>query len=238
MSNNRSNENKGKREKTSLTLEEPLVFGDTYETKITTLRKLSKTIAGLFDGAFQDFVGCNIVPEVNTGQLKLALFFKDNGGNDIIPLDHIQNNNRGVRPSIANRISSFNARNRNKTLELSQDLKDVLSDFIPTGRKNNVNWNQHVTEVTTQSTIGYTIYIQVTGFDINRILKVLYGGQDEDGSRIDYNIQVLRPIGQINYSANQDYLVSILKVNNKAVEELTKDVGMMPSVGDIPMVRA
>lgn len=216
---------------------EPLPFDGVMKSKLTTTIALSKTINQLFRPIFSDYEGCIIAPD-SYGQLQVSLYFKDKGitgREDVIKsLQPVIERVKGT--SAIDRIMQMNLRNSSKAYDLSKETKDILSEFIYTRGNAKVNWNQHVIEQTERQYNGQIIYVKVVGLDLVRLVRKIYGGKI-DGSRIDYNISIIKPIGTDMSGYNQNFLVNIQQLDSKEVERLANEIGIVPQVGAIQMVR-
>lgn len=216
---------------------EPIPFDGVMKSKLTTTIALSKTINQLFRPVFSDYEGCIIAPDAY-GQLQVALYFKDKGmigGEDVIKsLFPVTERIKGT--SAIDRVMQMNLRNSSKAYDLSKETKDILSEFIYTRGNSKVNWNQHIVEQTERQYNGQVIYVKVVGLDLVRLVRKIYGGKI-DGSRIDYNISIIKPIGADMTGFNQNFLINIQQLDSKEVERLANEIGVVPQVGTIQMVR-
>lgn len=239
--NNRGGNNNGnanqKAEPIRLNVE-PLEFDGVMKSKLTTTISLSKTINQLFRPVFVDYEGCIIAPD-QFGQLQVALYFKDKGQamredsiKTLVPVTE-----RVQGSSAIDRIMKMNLRNSSKSYDISKETKDILSEFIYTRGNAKVNWNQHIVEQTERNYNGYSIYVKMIGLDLVRLVRKIYGAKI-DGSRIDYNISIVKPIGMdVTGGANQNYLINIQQLDSKEVERLASEIGVVPVQGNIQMVR-
>lgn len=217
---------------------EPLEFDGVMKSKLTTTISLAKTVNQLFRPVFSDYEGCIIAPD-QFGQLQAALYFKDKPmvtrEDSIKTLVPVTERVQGT--SAIDRITRMNLRNSSKSYDVSKDTKDILSEFIYTRGNSKVNWNQHIVEQTERTYNGYSIYVKVIGIDLVRLVRKIYGGKI-DGSRIDYNISIVKPIGMdMSGGMNQNYLINIQQLDSKEVERLASEIGVVPVQGNIPMVR-
>lgn len=218
------------KEKHYLRLEKPLEFKGTINGDITTTVELAKQINKLFKQAFGDYEGCTIGFN-QFGQPTATLFFKEKGGGDIIPL---ASPTRGANPN--DRIKSMNLRYKNKTYKLSDELKDVLEQFVDSAR-GQINWDQKVHEITENGFGGVAaIYVKIDDINVNKILKVMYGGRSEEG-RLDYNVTMIKPVGAMHGGFSQTYIIKIDQLDVSKVEKLATQLGVIPSIGTIPMIR-
>lgn len=242
--NYNNNNNKGgnqnaqqKREPLSLNID-PLEFDGVMKSKLTTTISLAKVVNQLFRPVFTDYEGCIIAPD-QFGQLQAALYFKDKG--------HVRNQDeiktlipvteRVQGSSAMDRVMRMNLRNSSKSYDVSNETKEILSEFIYTRGNAKVNWGQHIVEQTERGYNGYSIYVKVVGIDIVRLVRKLYGGKI-DGARIDYNVSIIKPIGMdMSGGMNQNYLINIQQLDSREVERLASEIGVVPVQGNIPMVR-
>lgn len=217
---------------------EQMEFGGTLKTELTTTLDLANLVNSIFKPIFHDYVGCVILPNQFGQSLELSLFFKDKGvptnGSVKNLVNAVDANTRGASPM--DRIRNMNIRNSNKVYSLTDETKEALSEFIFSRPGQNINWNQLVYEVAEQSFNGHQIYVKVCGLDLLKILRKVYGKRN-NGSYNDYSINIIKPLMQVS-NMDSNYLVSILQLDTKRVEELCKKIGMMPAQGNIAMVRA
>lgn len=222
-----------KREKTKLEIIQPDEFPSTFRSGLITTMDLCKKINAMFKSAVSDYWGSTILPNPSTGQLELVIYLKDLGNSDKIKLiQPVTNINKNS--SIMNRLTSLNNRQLGKTIELTQDGKDIFEDFVI---RNNgkVNWKQHTVEVTeaisTYQTNKYNIYLKVFNLDLPSVLKTLWGSRGENGESYSYSINYIRPVSQ------QNHIIEVKNYDNRAIEALAEKVGLIPTVGNFGIVR-
>lgn len=235
--NNQQQPQQETRKKAKLYLEEPLEFVGTIDGHITTTVDLAKNINTLFNTAFGDYEG-SVISQNHLGELTASLFFKDTGAGNIEPLvkTNVRGSNKSMSP--AERVRNMNLRNINKTYTLSEELKEILEQFLNLSPKAKVNWDRMYSEVAERMYGGMNnIYVRVDNININKVLKVLYGSETANKERLEYNITVIKPIGMGAGGINQNHIIKVDRLNVKEIERLANKVGMMPSVGTIPMIR-
>ena len=211
---------------------EPIPFDGLLKSKIISTIDLSKLVNSVFRNALADYEGSIILPMQN-GQFDCTLYFKDRGpirgqSDQIKNLVSITGPNRGV--SAVDRITAFNNRTSNKLYSLTEETKQILSEFMSVKKGQNINWNQHVFEQTEQTYNANIVYVKVCNIDIIKILKKIYGGKVA-GDYCDYNITIIRPTGLNNY------LISIQQLDTKEVEKLAQSVGIIQTGNSIAMIR-
>lgn len=219
---------------------EPLEFDGELKSKMIKTSELGGMITTMLRAILSDYQGCIIVPD-NSGQLRLFLYFKDHGYP--IPegkykcLRSALNMNKNA--SSFEKINFFNMRNRMKTYDLTDDAKELLSEFIPTKPGEKIKWDKLMIEKTQQEIGSYSVMVELAGLDLNRVVRKLYGAR-ENKARLDYSVSLVRPLTPVNCSgqfnpANAIYLVNVLQMNNEQVAKLANTVGFVPTNGQIPM---
>lgn len=239
MNNQRqNNQNQGakgneKVEKFSVRLEEPLKFISTIGGELTTSIDLCGSINTLFKSIFPDYEG-SVMMVNNFGQPTLTLFFKEKGGGDIIPLT-----SRAMGNSPTERLNRMNLRNKSKTYTVSDKLKDVIEQFSIQQGRQKLNLDNKVTEIAQQSYGMSSILVSVSDIDLNKVLKTLYGERDkETGAKYEYQVSIIKPMGMGGFNTEVNYVIKVDQLNLKKIDELAGRIGLMPSSGTIPMVRA
>ena len=215
----------------------PIAFDGLIKSKLISTIGLGKLVWNLFKPVFPEYEGCVILPD-QYGQLQVTLYFKDKGKitdsnlvKAIAPVGMTQPTSNAFE-----RIASINQRLSSKKFELTKDAKDILSDFFWVKGNNKVNWSQFVTEVISNDYNGYSVHLKVTGLDINRILRKIYGSKVK-GSRVDYSLSIVKPIGVDGSGLLQNYLISIQQLDTREVENLAREIGVIPVQGTIPMLK-
>ncbi len=209
---------------------EPIAFDGLIKGKYTTTMELSKLVNSVFKASMADYEGSLILPTPNGQYLECTLYFKNKNAENsdqiknLVPVGASQGNKR------IDRYEAFNSRTTNKMFTLTEETKQILSDFIVGKPGQKIDWNKHVFEQAEQVYNGNIVYVKVVGIDLYKILKTIYGGKI-DGDRCDYNISVLRPSGPNNH------LICIQQLDTKEVEKLAQSVGLLQTVGSVMMVR-
>lgn len=243
------------KEKYTITLEEPVDFPSQIETQMMTTYDLSKIVNKFFSNVIEDYEGCICLPDQMGGRINVELYFREKPVTDgksktrtIQRVNQALNSgiggNRALNPQqMIQNISSIVSSN-SKLYTLTDEAKEYLYDFIIRDHKipfEKINWNQYYVEQHDQNYNMQTVYVKVVGIDINAILKTIFGfrkkieGTDKY-TYFDYDISVIRPVG-VAYSSNQNYLITIQRFDQHEVEKLAAKVGLVSTVGSIPMVR-
>lgn len=203
----------------------PVPFEPVIQSKLISSLDLTKIINRIFTSVFKDYEGCSVIDRAsNDGSIKtISLFFKDKQNGEMIPLGTPQNNGSST---IVNRIMSHNARlNTSKTYRLNDETRKTLEPLmVRTGAFNQgVDWNRSEVEIPEQNQMGgINIYLRVDGIDINKVLKIYYGGNDKDKDEIaDYNVSYVRAL------ANGAFMLKIDRANKIAVDRLIQEAGLV-----------
>ena len=237
-----SNASKTDKREPIITVEETQEFDSLLKSKITTTFDLAKTINGLFRPIFSDYEGCLIAPD-QFGVLQLSLYFKDKGDPGTSQIKNLESVIQKADKSDAMaRIRNINRMNSSQKYDLSDLTKEALSEFMFGYNPNNnqkINWKQHVTELTErQQYNAYSVYVRVSGLDIMKVIKKIYGNKLENGSYIDYQATIIKPTVANNAGGvNSNFLINISQLDTKQVEKLCMEVGMVPTVGAIQFIR-
>jgi len=220
------------REKLKITVDPQIGFDGTFKTKRTTTIELAKKFNSIFRPVFNDFEGSIILPN-QQNQLVLTLYFTDKGAatngsyKAITPLMKA-----GRNSSIGDKLRSFNAMNKMHSYDLTDETKEMLSDFIYVRNNQKIKWDNYIIEQPDTTRYGqYNIIVGVINLDITRVLKRLYKNESE--GRIDYEVKFLRPV----MGRNDNFLIDIIQLDTKKVEELANQAGMAPVVSGLSIVR-
>lgn len=243
MNNNNQQQNKQEEEEFELCIEQQ-EFDGLLKSKLTTTTDLSKMVNKIFKPVFEDFEGSIVLPN-NVGGFDTVIYFRDpgmsrhNGQSDKVKaLQYLVQQNNG-NLSMSQRLQNLNTLYKNKTYTITKECKDIFKEFMITNGKNkSVNWNRHVVEKTEPNYNGYSIYVLLTGIDIIKVIRKVYGATNKEGNRIDYKLrleQALSPAGADGLCSN--YLVSIMQLDVKEVEKVAQSVGMIPLANTLPIIR-
>lgn len=216
---------------------DPLDFNGTFKSKLITTFKIGEIINRLFKSVLSDYEGCIIVPN-NFGQFEVVMYFRDKGAAPDNKVKAIMSasSKTNKQNSALERIQQMNIRNSAKKYELTQEAKDVIEEFIPTKPGQSPKWSEHVFE---QNEVNYnvqTVYVRVNGLDLLRVLGKLYGRKSGD-SRIEYAVSPVRVVGADVNGQLKNWLISVQQLDSTKVEELANELGMIPTTGQIQMIR-
>ncbi|MGL5749328.1 MAG: hypothetical protein ACRCXT_02285 [Paraclostridium sp.] len=231
-------------------------FDGLFKTKITTVTELGKLINRMVKPAIIDCEGCLVIPN-QMGDFDTILYFKPSPSVDynniqedgpIVGLQPVYNTAKQLTPG--QRLTALTARQKNKTFNISEDAKSILNEFMSNrvrNKKGVVDWNKCVSEKTNSYYGSYSIYVQISGLDVKAFLKKYYGNTlfdiDEDGKvtnkrPCEYSISILRGLGMpMQGNMYNDYLISIMQLDGREMENVARKAGMVPLTNDIPMIK-
>jgi len=221
---------------------EPIEFDGLLKTKLTTTMTLGADINRLFRTLFSDYEGCVIAPNNYNGALEAVLYFKDKAkiaradGKFTAVIPRMEKVRSRENTSFS-QIQVFNARTNTKQYDVTEEFKGLMAQFVNNHGKK-PDWNSMVFELknTINQMGAYDILVEVRGLDLYRILKKVYGDKNGD-TKVDYNISLIRSIGAGDVGAFKNFLISIQQLDSKELEKLAYEVGMIPSMGSVPMIR-
>lgn len=249
--NNQKNTNEnGKREKLRIEIKNPSNFKDEQELGIKTLKSqqiADKYVNPMFKPLFKDYKGCMInIEEYPNGYRRVVvdLYFVKGIVSDapyeaLVPIASTKGTDTLSR---IQHVSMMN--NRNKIYQLTDEAKELLSDLCIIKNKNGeVLWDKTYTEIDSVTEIGVK---QATGrvmrLDLNIILRKYYGYTSKDGSKQYFNVTPLRRLQNMTpipgSPINNDWLLRIECLDEKATEESLKLLGNTGFVNGIPMYQA
>ena len=88
----------------------------------------------------------------------------------------------------------------------------------------------------------YGVYVKVTNLDLITILRQIWGETNEDGHPVDYEVRAIRPLSTYggNMMPNNAFnaLLQINRLDCVEVNKLSKSLGMMTMIGNLPINRA
>lgn len=220
-----------------------LAFDGDMKNNIMTTNKLCGIISAFFGSFLQDYYGCEInmydgsnlitkalVPE---GQLYVNLYFKDQGPSIDGRLKCIEMNgsdgNANKSSSITQRYFAFQQTYAGTNMyHLTEEAKILLSKFM-FGYNPNPNWALCYKEVLAPMTANPNskpeVISEVIGFDLNKIITMIYGTRDENSS-YDYRTCIASNIGCSNYMTNvKNFLIQISQLDIAFVKELENELG-------------
>lgn len=266
---------------------EPLEFKSTVDSTLITASQLGTIVNSLFRPVFRDYVGCILnlatlnmpvpnamgangfvggyhqVAYVNVPRFEVELYFQPNAAvgkcaeNAYKNIEQIgtQENNK---VSMAARILAMNQQNKvGKNLTLTQETKDILSEFFLPQYCENVNVPdpenpkkkisilypkyekglvyEHTDNGGMVPGMLNTIYLKVTNVDVLKILAKVYGTRNELGHQVEYDLRSLNPYA--SYVSNNDLLLKLDRVDCEEVKQMTQKLGVMQMTPGLPINR-
>jgi hypothetical protein len=250
MSNN-TNETK---KPLQLNVTEPEKFESIAATLTTTTQKLAKRINKLFSTAFVDYHGSYIQcvsGNGNTGnsqQFIVELHFKPvsigNAESDgrvraFKPIEEINASSNDIVAGIKNIYGQFNTSAR---FALTEEAAQILSEFMLPGLDNGKNvdpwkpstYNGVKFEYVDNAMYGQTpIMVKITGLDLIKIIRKIYGTKNSIGNNVDYGVI---PFGPVNPNINNqmvqqaaNWRLMLMQVDAGKTWDFAAEMGYIPT---------
>ena len=223
---------------------DPVDFTANVKSKLMTTFALGeKVISPLFRSVFSDYEGCTI--KVEMGRLTAELFFNEAKPHDDDKYRAIQligGSDKGNNGSMFEKIQRLNNSFKPNKYELTEDAKALLIDFMPRNminkNSNTLNWSANLSEVC--ENVSYNIgaqhiYVKLSNVDIISILRTVYGNKEDD-SYVEYDINIVKPVGTTN-SSYPNMLVNIARLNVNETKKIASDIGIQPALNQVFMLR-
>lgn len=218
--NDNNNETNDGKQEIRLDFERSEFIGDVSTKKIHSL-DLSQEINEVLNTVLFDYHGCTVAARADNS-IAITLYFSDNKGtpgeDEFKCLDY-SNLVSSRKQSPISRINAWNARNKNKVYSLTNECKQLLSDFMYTNNNGKIEWGKNVREVFEN---GRT-FVAVDGFDIIKFLKKKYGTKAKDKSgRIEYSARVAAKFNE------RMFIIEIGRVDTTDIMTLAMKTGLLP----------
>jgi hypothetical protein len=147
-------------------------------------------------------------------------------------------NNPQQRPKgLISGLASIQNRNSSRMYKLTQHGEDGLIDFFTFDRTKRFDIRQHIFEETQYSNINSATYAVVAGLDINKILSVIYGSE-ENGNRLQYQLTLVRSKDQTltnmnltPQAASQDYILYLSRISLNELSKVSGKLGYIQTNG-------
>lgn len=228
-------------EKVEIKIENKIAFPGTLKTDLTTSAKLCELVGEFLMPIFPDYDGAYM--QLVNGVFQVSVFFRDKVDDSQLAegqfkaVRNVIGNKTGRTDNIMDRIRNMNAVNGSKNITLTEEVKSALEPYMTKAPNAQVAWNQCCAEVAESTYGGQYIYMKVTGLDLNKIIREVYGNfVMVDGAKhvVDYAIQPIRPINGVGNDVN--YLVNVMQLDNMEVARLCNSVGIIPTQGQISKI--
>ena len=199
---------------------------------VTTTNDIAGQINDIFCSVFDDYYGCKIsvtAAPVN-GHMEYVinpeLFFRvlrkdmysDKKFYGFNPIDL-----KSDKVDMYDRILRVNAlRNSATKVEITDDLKSTLAEFIITNNINKFDFNECFSVYTENN----ETFVRVTRLDVLKFFKTIYGHKYE-GCECYYQATPTKQIVSNRYGFTDNWAVTLLKLNWKEMEDAAKKQGIM-----------
>ena len=129
--------------------------------------------------------------------------------------------------------------NVNKMVIMTDDGKSAMKEFIPHNRDSKIDWSK----MWSAKIVDNKTIVCLNNTRIESIVRKMYGGYDSEGSRIDYEIKVNKPVTMDNTGVYngipQNFVLEIHRAKDNAMRRAAEGVGLMYGGSGIPsMIKA
>lgn len=248
MSNN--NENKPKKPM-YIEITQPEKFEKLAATSLETTQRLAKRINKLFSTAFVDYHGSSIYCTPGNGnvapyqQFMVEIHFKPLAAGSVNPND---TRIRAFKPIeegtpktdiVANLKSIYGNFRSSSKFELTSEAAQILSEFMYPGLTINPfdpkTYDQVKSEYVDTPQYGQSpIMVKLTGLDLTKLIRKIYGSKTEEGKRVDYAVIPFGPVApnMMNNNmiqGNANWKVSIMQIEAEKTYDLASELGYIPA---------
>lgn len=231
-------------------VQQPEKFEKLAATTMETTQKLAKRINKLFSIAFADFYGSSVYCTAGNGnvapyqQFMVELHFKPLSVGSLAPGD---SRVRAFKPIeegttnsdvVAGLKSIYGTIRSSAKFQLTEQAAEILSEFVLPGV--NVDpfkpstYDQLKAEYQDNQFVGQSpIMVKLTGFDLAKLIKKIYGGKTEDGKPVDYGIIPYGPVApNVNNQMvqnNMNWRVLIMQIDKDKTFDIASEFGLIPA---------
>lgn len=210
-----------------------------------TSNEFCKMVSDLMKSIFADYEGCTFDINNNGVEPTIGLVFNhgDYSGSDP-PVCCERSGAKPVGSTIIDRGRSRDQYNRNgDRFFLTEDGQDFVKTLISKRYFNNnggIDFKRVVNEFVDRGPVNTSFsqqanqYTKVNWIDIKRLCALLFGTDEENGDRVEYDFHICAPI-QSPYSAANNYVVKIDKISAKELTNFCNKIGV--SMQNINIVR-
>lgn len=222
-------------ERTPYVLEvDPIGFEADAEVKILTSNEFCKLVNEYFKGAFADYEGCYF--NMIQGNPSVTLVFNhckhEEGRNYAVEMA----GEKKVSNSVIERSRSYDRLLREgDRYHITDDGKDIITKLLTPHYFNNgkPNWGNIVVEYTERPMYGGMQggiqMTKVNGIDPSAMCAIIYGKKDEEGSYLDYGVEVKDNLsarnGNYGFATAANYVLSITRAYNEHIKNTYEKLG-------------
>jgi hypothetical protein len=225
-------------------------FPDLISTMYSDTQMLSMGINGVLNRVFADYYGSKI-EIVQNRQIMTSIFFSEDSSKTpdpnqykaielIISKDKLDT--ADSRIAAINHVASFGSRHLYKITEQGdQLLRDIIPNSVINRESGKIDWAKITVEgsFNTQGIWATRSYVQVS-IDLNKMLKVMYGGRTSDGGEWEYMVNVGNPVNPVmtplgETRANK-WQLFVMRANRKDVEDMARAMGFNFGGNDLNIV--
>lgn len=244
-----SNTNNKNEKPMQLDVTETEKFEKLAATTMETTQRLAKRINKLFSTAFADYHGSVVYCTAGNGntnpnqQFMVELHFKPVYANDVVTPDGrvrafvpVEQNaaNGDIVAGIKNVWGTWRTSARFK---LTDEAAQILSEFIVPGVNIDPwkpsSYDQLKSEYQDNQMYGQSpVMVKISGLDLIKLIKKIYGYKNEAGKRVDYGVIPYGPVTPLNNQMVQNtanWRVMIMQIDQEKTFDLASEFGLIPA---------
>ena len=233
-----------KKEWMRITNDKPEEFEATTATKYMSGIDIAKKINHVMSTVFDDWHGCLVTN--NNGMVQCTFYFKPTNApvekgshRAFIPVGGVAKGD-----SLMDKFTAVNnLSNKSSNFMMTEYASELLYDLMGGAVKPRINpfnpksYNSVVSEQSASQLVGSTVYCLVSCIDVNRLLALIYGERNKDGSRQYYEIAPIRPLDNSQQpSIYSNWLHVITAMSEKEFKKTVQAVGAVANFGDVPAI--
>lgn len=234
--------NTEKKETFEIVVEEHEKFAHIMDSKFLSSTELCGIISELFKEIYADFEGCKFEIPQGTNIPTIALFFNHRDVNlgslptacskDVVDE---KTKNATLRST---RVFQHRLNNGDRYF-LTDEGKEGLAPFVMDSRNffqkdGNVNWGKIVSEVADPNAGVPMQYTKVSYLDPAKIMELIFGKKDGDGTSWVYGVRIIRSIptfSVIGNVASENFMLAVERVCEEEVIRLSQQLGLSVASG-------
>jgi len=238
-----------------LEITNPEKFEKLASTTMETTQRLAKRINKLFSSAFVDYHGSVVYCTSGNGnvgmnqQFMVEIHFKPVAAGSVSPNEQrvrafkpIEENAAAGNDIVAGLKSIYGSMRTSAKFELTSEAAQILSEFMLPGVDNGKpvdpwkpsSYNGVKAEYVDSPMYGNSpIMVRISGLDLNKLIRKIYGTKSESGTKVDYGVIPYGPVTpNINNQMVQNaanWRVMVMQIDADKTLDLASEFGIIPA---------
>lgn len=238
--------NTEKKETFEIVVEEHEKFAHIMDSKFLSSTELCGIISGLFKEIYADYEGCKFEIPQGTNIPTISLFFNHRNTNlSSLPTacskDVVDEKTKNATLR-STRVFQHRMNNGDRFF-LTDEGKEGLAPFVMETRNfyqkdGSVNWGKIVGDVADPNAVAMggvpMQYTKVSYLDPAKIMELIFGKKDADGTSWVYGVRVIRSIPTFSVMgavASENFMLAVERVCEEEVIRLSNQLGLAVTSG-------